>query len=108
MIIKKLIRIFNVDFICSDIKKFIAGNDINEFNKIIIDPPRSGIHPDIATALSDSRMEKIVYVSCNPSTQARDLKIICSKGNYKIEKIQPVDMFPHTYHIENVISLKAI
>ncbi|KAA0210127.1 23S rRNA (uracil(1939)-C(5))-methyltransferase RlmD [Ignavibacteria bacterium CHB1] len=105
---KKINRIFNVDFICSDIKKFIAGNDINEFNKIIIDPPRSGIHPDIATALSDSRMEKIVYVSCNPSTQARDLKIICSKGNYKIEKIQPVDMFPHTYHIENVISLKAI
>lgn len=55
---KKINRIFNVDFICSDIKKFIAGNDINEFNKIIIDPPRSGIHPDIATALSDSRMEK--------------------------------------------------
>jgi len=46
-----------------------------------------------------------VYISCNPSTQARDLKIICGKGNYKLGRVQPVDMFPHTYHVENVVEL---
>lgn len=96
----------NAEFICSDIKEFMEGNiSVKDFNKLILDPPRAGLHPKICEILSETNFEKIVYVSCNPHTQARDLKIICSRGKYEIEKVQPVDMFPHTYHIENVVSL---
>jgi 23S rRNA (uracil1939-C5)-methyltransferase len=106
----KLNKIKNTDFILSDIKDFFetinASKEYINYNKIILDPPRSGLHPDICKILSESIFEKICYISCNPVTQARDLKMICEKGNYTIEKIQPVDMFPHTYHIENVVSLK--
>ena len=100
-------RIENAEFICCDIKDFLEKENISgQYNKIILDPPRSGLHPKICEILSETKFEKILYVSCNPHTQARDLKIICSKGNYRIGKIQPVDMFPHTYHIENVVSLE--
>jgi 23S rRNA (uracil1939-C5)-methyltransferase len=102
---KELNNVNNAEFILSDIKDFIESEDIKGYNKIILDPPRAGLHPVICEILSGTKMERIVYVSCNPSTQARDLAIICGKGNYKIEKVQPVDMFPHTYHVENVVSL---
>jgi len=99
----------NTGFVCSDIKDFLVQENIlNDFNKLIVDPPRSGLHPKICELLSETKFDKIVYVSCNPHTQARDLRIICGKNNYNIEKIQPVDMFPHTYHVENVVSLKRI
>lgn len=101
----KLNEIKNTDFISSDIKDYLNDYEIKSYNKIILDPPRSGLHPEISEVLSDSDVERIVYVSCNPSTQARDVQIICSKGKFRIEKIQPVDMFPHTYHVENVVSL---
>ena len=99
----------NADFILSDIKDFLEtklsdGKYIN-YNKIILDPPRSGLHPKVSELLSELSFEKICYVSCNPVTQARDLKIICSKDKYYIENVQPVDMFPQTYHVENVVSL---
>jgi 23S rRNA (uracil1939-C5)-methyltransferase len=74
---------------------------------IIIDPPRSGMHPDVVKAISRIKPERIVYVSCNPTTQARDIKLLIEyEPNYMIELIQPVDMFPHTYHIESVALLK--
>lgn len=74
---------------------------------IIIDPPRSGMHPDVVKAISRIKPERIVYVSCNPTTQARDIKLLIEyEPNYVIELIQPVDMFPHTYHIESVALLK--
>jgi len=96
----------NIEFSCSDIKEFIEKEiSVKNFNKLILDPPRAGLHPKICEVLSETNFEKIIYVSCNPHTQARDLQIICSKGKYGIEKIQPVDMFPHTYHVENVVSL---
>ncbi|MEO8209548.1 MAG: 23S rRNA (uracil(1939)-C(5))-methyltransferase RlmD [bacterium] len=99
-------NIGNVEFIRSDIKDYLENqNIISNYNKLILDPPRSGLHPKICEILSGTNFEKIIYVSCNPHTQARDLQIICGKENYIIEKIQPVDMFPHTYHIENVVSL---
>jgi 23S rRNA (uracil1939-C5)-methyltransferase len=103
---KELNGIENAEFIVSDIKDFLTSSDVKEYNKIILDPPRSGLHPKICEILSETHLDRIVYVSCNPSTQARDLKLICERGNYEIEKIQPVDMFPHTYHVENVVSLK--
>lgn len=99
-------NVMNVEFIISDIKDFLEAEEIKNYNKLILDPPRSGLHPKICEILSETDFEKIIYVSCNPHTQARDLEIICSKEKYVIEKMQPVDMFPHTYHIENVVSLK--
>jgi len=106
----KLNNIENVEFVLSDIKDYIKKEsslgDINlAATKIILDPPRSGLHPDICKILSETSFEKIVYISCNPVTQARDIAAICSAGNYSIEKIQPVDMFPQTHHVENVCLL---
>jgi len=103
-------QIENVEFLLSDIKDYIikessSGNINLAATKIILDPPRSGLHPDICKILSETSFEKIVYISCNPVTQARDIAAICSAGNYSIEKIQPVDMFPQTHHIENVCLL---
>lgn len=71
---------------------------------IIADPPRSGMHKGVCQAILQLAPERVVYVSCNPATQARDLGILCQ--DYEIEAIQPVDMFPQTYHIENVVSLR--
>ena len=72
---------------------------------VIVDPPEAGMHEKVAREIVSLEPRTIVYVSCNPSTQARDLKIICESGKYAIGSIQPVDMFPHTQHIENVVGL---
>lgn len=102
----KLNGINNVRFITSDIKDYLEDEGVTAgFNKLILDPPRSGLHPDICEVISGKEFKKIVYVSCNPATQARDLKIIMSKGKYELGRIQPVDMFPQTYHTENVVEL---
>ena len=71
---------------------------------IITDPPRAGMHPDVVNVILGAHPECIVYVSCNPSTQARDLALLDSE--YKVAAVQPVDMFPHTPHVENVVLLK--
>ncbi|MHB8930483.1 MAG: 23S rRNA (uracil(1939)-C(5))-methyltransferase RlmD, partial [Melioribacteraceae bacterium] len=71
---------------------------------IIADPPRSGMNPKTVKDILDLMPKKIVYISCNPSTQARDIKLLC-EGGYKLIKLRPIDMFPHTYHIENVALL---
>ncbi len=106
----KLNSVKNTEFELSDIKDYLVRDkggvdESSGYNKVILDPPRSGLHPDICEILSNTRHEKIIYVSCNPGTQARDLQIICSKGNYRLGRIQPVDMFPQTYHVENVAEL---
>ncbi len=71
---------------------------------VILDPPRAGMHEKVVTEVLRLRPERIVYVSCNPTTQARDLKLMA--GAYRIVAVQPVDMFPHTYHVETVVSLR--
>ncbi|MCK7558774.1 23S rRNA (uracil(1939)-C(5))-methyltransferase RlmD [Chitinophaga sedimenti] len=71
---------------------------------IITDPPRAGMHEKLVEKLLEVGAPKIVYVSCNPATQARDLALL--DAMYSVEKVQPVDMFPHTHHIENVVLLK--
>ena len=78
----------------------------NEFGTdvIIIDPPRPGIHSNTISVIIKKTPRKIIYVSCNPSTQARDVKLLCDNG-YKLKKISPVDMFPHTPHVENVATM---
>ncbi len=72
---------------------------------IIADPPRSGMHPKTVKDILELMPKKIIYISCNPATQARDIKLLCD-GGYNLVKVRPVDMFPHTYHIENVALLK--
>ena len=80
---------------------FIAENGRPDV--IILDPPRAGIHPDVAAVILQAAPERMVYVSCNPASQARDLAILCR--DYTITAVQPVDMFPHTMHVENVVAL---
>lgn len=98
--------ITNTVFYAGDMKDvlnddFIAAN--GKPDVIILDPPRAGIHGDVAETVLKAAPEKIVYVSCNPATQARDVAIF--NRDYKITAVQPVDMFPHTHHVENVICM---
>ena len=72
---------------------------------IITDPPRAGMHPDVVKKIAEAGAQKIVYVSCNPATQARDIALLADK--YRVTKIQPVDMFPHTSHVENIALLES-
>ena len=104
-------NIGNAEFFTGDVKNNLDQIQQwkNKFGKptiIVVDPPRAGLHEEVAASLPDFDADRILYISCNPMTQARDLKIIMEKGNYKITFIQPVDMFPHTYHIENIVVLK--
>jgi len=103
----KLNDVKNISFYTSDIKGFFikSNSTIDKPDTVIIDPPRPGLHPDVVTDIITLSPSKIIYVSCNPSTQARDIKILI-KNKYKISDIQPIDMFPHTPHIECVITLK--
>ena len=70
------------------------------------DPPRAGLHPDIVQALRVLQPRRVVYVSCNPATLARDLGLLCADGVYTLVSIQPIDMFPHTVHVESVAVLE--
>ena len=70
---------------------------------IITDPPRAGMHPDVVQTILNAAPERIVYVSCNSATQARDLQLMDTA--YKVMAVQPVDMFPHTHHVENIVLL---
>jgi 23S rRNA (uracil1939-C5)-methyltransferase len=99
--------ISNTDFYAGDIKNLLDDNFLNEHGRpdtVITDPPRAGMHEDVTRMLLKAAPNKIVYVSCNPATQARDLKILSEK--YNITAVQPVDMFPHTMHVENVVLLE--
>lgn len=102
-------NITNTDFFAGDIKDLLDSNFLNTHGTpdvVITDPPRAGMHEDVCKMLLKAAPEKIVYVSCNPATQARDLKIL--SNNYTITAVQPVDMFPHTMHVENVVLLRKI
>jgi len=93
----------NIDFIAGDLLHNLNTIEQN-VNVIVVDPPRSGMHPKVCKFLSESKADRIIYVSCNPTTMARDLEILSQ--NYRLTRIQPVDMFPHTYHIESVALLE--
>ncbi len=100
----KLNGISNTRFFTGDIKDILSEAFIAEHGKpdiIITDPPRAGMHADVLRAVSDAAPEKIIYVSCNPSTQARDVTML--SGLYNVAAVQPVDMFPHTHHVENIV-----
>ncbi len=99
----------NCEFIHGETKKVLKGfeQDKKIPHLVVIDPPRAGLHPRVIKSLLNMKPLKIVYVSCNPTTLARDLKIFCEK-DYNLENVQPVDMFPHTFHIESVAKLVKI
>ena len=100
-------KITNVEFIAGDIKDTLTTAFTEQHGKpdvIITDPPRSGMHEDVVKAILLNAPEKIVYVSCNPASQARDIQLLDQL--YEVEKFQPVDMFPHTTHVENVMLLR--
>ena len=99
-------QIENTSFYAGDMKAVLNENFISENGRpdvIITDPPRAGMHEDVVKTILDVAPEKVVYVSCNPASQARDLALMDEQ--YQVVKIQPVDMFPHTHHVENVVLL---
>ncbi len=103
----KLNNINNTVFYAGDMLKILTQEFIEENGTpdvIFTDPPRAGMHEKVVKQILRSNPEKIVYVSCNPATQARDIALLSEQ--YTVEKIQPVDMFPHTHHVENVALLK--
>lgn len=99
-------NINNTLFYAGDMKDVLTDDFISEHGRpdvMIVDPPRAGMHDDVVKVILNASPRRIVYVSCNPATQARDLALLDAK--YKVEAIQPVDMFPHTHHVENVVKL---
>ena len=97
----------NTTFVAGDMKDvltpgFIAANGRPDI--IIADPPRAGMHPDVLKVIMEAAPGRIVYVSCNPATQARDLAVLGPM--YAVREVQPVDMFPHTHHVENIVLLE--
>ena len=98
--------ITNCEFYAGDMKDILTADFIAQHGRpdvIIVDPPRAGMHPDVVKTILQAAPERIVYVSCNPATQARDMEMMSE--DYTITAVQPVDMFPHTFHVENVCRL---
>jgi len=97
----------NTAFFAGDIKDLLTDSFLNEHGRpqvIITDPPRAGMHPAVVAKLREVKASRIVYVSCNPATQARDIALLAD--TYAVVALQPVDMFPHTHHVENIVLLK--
>lgn len=100
-------NIDNTLFYAGDMKDILTDDFISEHGRpdvIITDPPRAGMHPDVVQTIINAAPKRIVYVSCNPATQARDLQLL--DPHYRVTAVQPVDMFPHTPHVENVVLLE--
>jgi 23S rRNA (uracil1939-C5)-methyltransferase len=105
----KINNIKNTEFFAGDIRAVLNEQFISRNGRpdvIITDPPRAGMHEDVVRSIISLSPAKIVYISCNPATQARDIALM--HEHYRVVKIQPVDMFPHTPHIENVILLEKL
>ena len=97
----------NLSFFAGDMRKILTAEFIAENGQpevVVTDPPRAGMHPDVVSTLLATAPQRIVYVSCNPATQARDLQLMSEA--YEVKIVQPVDMFPHTHHIENIVLLE--
>jgi 23S rRNA (uracil1939-C5)-methyltransferase len=98
-------NVFNAEFYAMAAEQWVNQNG-SIFDVIVVDPPRNGLTKDVVNFLVDSNAKRIVYVSCNPSTLARDLQIIIGKNIYNVKKIIPIDMFPQTHHVEVVVLLE--
>ncbi len=107
----KLNGITHCSYLLGDLKEKLTRDSqwIDELGRpdvVILDPPRSGMHPKIVAPIVHLRPSRIVYVSCNPATQARDIRALADAG-YRLEYLQPIDLFPQTFHVENVAKLGA-
>ena len=103
----KINQIENTLFFAGDMKDILNDAFVARYGRpdvIITDPPRAGMHEDVVNVILNAAPKRIVYVSCNPATQARDLALLDAK--YRVTRVQPVDMFPHTQHVENVVQLQ--
>ena len=103
----KINGIENTLFFAGDMKDILNDDFVAQYGRpdvIITDPPRAGMHEDVVNVILNAAPRRIVYVSCNPATQARDLALLDAK--YRVTRVQPVDMFPHTQHVENVVQLE--
>ena len=99
----------NTQFFAGDMKNVLKEAFFEENgypDVIILDPPRAGVHQDVVEAIRQAKPERIVYVSCNPATQARDINLLGT--DYMVKRVQPVDMFPNTHHVENVVLLERV
>ena len=107
---KKMLRLIileHASFFCGDVIQICNDEFFSQHGRpdvVIVDPPRAGLHAKLVSKLIEIAPEKIVYVSCNVATQARDLQLLSEK--FSVETLQPVDMFPHTHHIECVAELR--
>ena len=103
----KVNGIDNTLFYAGDMKDVLTNEFVEKHGRpevMIIDPPRAGMHNDVIDVILNTKPQRLVYVSCNPATQARDLSLLDTL--YKVTEVQPVDMFPHTHHVENVVSME--
>jgi 23S rRNA (uracil1939-C5)-methyltransferase len=103
----RLNGIINTSFFAGDMKDILTESFLQEQGHpdvVILDPPRAGVHTDVINAIIQAFPQRVVYVSCNPATQARDLSLL--NYHYRVTRMQPVDMFPHTHHVENVVLLE--
>lgn len=99
----------NTAFVAGDMLRLFTPEFVEEHGRpdvLIVDPPRAGMHPKVVEQIAALRPERFVYVSCNPQTQARDLALL--RDHYRLEAVQPVDLFPHTHHVEAVAQLRAV
>lgn len=96
--------ILNAEFLCLKTEDFLSAHLSEKVGWAVLDPPRKGLEPSVILSLAESGVSNIIYVSCNPSTLARDLKVFCERG-YKVRKVRPIDMFPQTVHVETVVLL---
>lgn len=105
----KINKVKNVRFFTGDAGEFMVkmANEGKKLDLVIMDPPRSGSDEKFLTSVVKLSPKKVVYISCNPVTQARDLKVLTGRG-YKVTKVQPVDLFPKTYHVENICLLEKV
>jgi 23S rRNA (uracil1939-C5)-methyltransferase len=101
--------ITNTHFVAGDMKDVLTEPFFAEHSfpdVIVLDPPRAGVHPDVIENVRMVSPKRIVYVSCNPATQARDIALL--GDGFRVTRVQPVDMFPHTHHVENVVLLEKV
>jgi 23S rRNA (uracil1939-C5)-methyltransferase len=101
----------NCTFVAGDMLRVLTPEFFDEHGRpdvVMVDPPRAGLHPRVAERLAEVRPERLIYVSCNPQTQARDLALLGAPASYAITSVQPIDLFPQTAHVENVVALRAI
>jgi 23S rRNA (uracil1939-C5)-methyltransferase len=101
----------NCTFVAGDMLRVLTPEFFDRHGRpdvIVVDPPRAGLHPRVAERLAEVRPERLVYVSCNVQTQARDLALLGAGTDYRVTAVQPVDLFPQTAHVENVVGLRSI